>query len=125
MNIECVVPARGTTYFPASSSVSPYPSSCLIRAFHPLTYFPSCVRTKESADVVKAPLIAESPVNIECVVEERKALGTHDMFLAEVLGVSVDGQFLDKKGKFHLKITQPPFKLLVFQLQIHHLADPL
>ena len=51
---------------------------------------------------VKAPGIGESPVCLECKVIRQIPLGTHDMFLAEVLGVSVDGQFLDKKGKFHL-----------------------
>ena len=51
---------------------------------------------------VKAPGIGESPVCLECKVTRQIPLGTHDMFLAEVLGVSVDGQFLDKKGKFHL-----------------------
>ena len=46
---------------------------------------------------VKAPGIGESPVCLECKVTRQIPLGTHDMFLAEVLGVSVDGQFLDKK----------------------------
>ena len=46
--------------------------------------------------------IAESPVCLECRVTERIPLGSHDLFLAEILGVSVDTRYLDEKGKFHL-----------------------
>lgn len=52
-----------------------------------------------------APLIEESPVNIECKVTEMKELGSHHMFLAEVLAVDVDEDYLDDKGKFHLNET--------------------
>ncbi len=51
---------------------------------------------------VKAPGIAESPVHIECKVKEILPLGSHDMFLAEVVGVTVDETYMDKNGKFHL-----------------------
>ena len=52
-----------------------------------------------------APGIEESPVNIECKVTEVRPLGSHDMFIAEVVGVSIDDSFLDKDGKFHLNDT--------------------
>lgn len=52
-----------------------------------------------------APLIEESPVNIECRVTEVKELGSHHMFLAEVLAVDVDESYLDDKGKFLLNDT--------------------
>lgn len=52
-----------------------------------------------------APAIEESPVNIECRVTEVKELGTHHMFLAEVLGVTVDEAYLDENGKFLLNST--------------------
>lgn len=51
---------------------------------------------------IAAPGIAESPVCLECRVAEQLSLGSHDLFLAEILEVSVDGQYLDEKGKFHL-----------------------
>lgn len=51
---------------------------------------------------VGVPGIAESPVNISCRVVEEKPLGSHTMFLARVLGVTVDEALLDEKGKFHL-----------------------
>jgi len=52
---------------------------------------------------VSAPAIAESPVNIECKVRNVLELGSHDMFVAEVMGVTVDEKLLDNKGKFDLR----------------------
>ena len=54
-----------------------------------------------------APMIGESPVNIECVVKERIPLGTHDMFLAEVVAVHADERYIDEKNKFHLEYAEP------------------
>ncbi|MDD4179354.1 MAG: flavin reductase family protein [Candidatus Margulisbacteria bacterium] len=56
---------------------------------------------------VKAPLIKESPLNIECQVVEIKQLGSHDMFLAKVLGIQVEKEFINKKGAFDLQKTEP------------------
>ncbi len=58
--------------------------------------------TPVAATVVKAPLIEESPVSIECRVKQIIPLGTHDMFIAEVVNVAVDEQYLDDKGKFDM-----------------------
>lgn len=54
---------------------------------------------------IHAPGINESPINIECKVEQIISLGSHDMFLAKVVGVTVDDQYIDKQGKFHLNDT--------------------
>lgn len=51
---------------------------------------------------VDAPGIAESPVNLECSVKQVIPLGTHDLFLAEIVGVTVDERYMDEKGTFHL-----------------------
>ena len=51
---------------------------------------------------IKAPGIAESPVNIECRVKKIMPLGSHDMFLAKVTAVQVDESLLDEKGKLDL-----------------------
>ncbi len=56
---------------------------------------------------VSSPIIYESPVNIECSVKDIIPLGTHDMFLAEVVNVSVSEQYLDQSGKFHFNKTNP------------------
>ena len=63
--------------------------------------------TPVASDVVKAPYIKESPVNIECRVTEVKRLGSHDLFLAEVVVVHVDDAYMDEKGAFHLSEANP------------------
>ncbi len=52
---------------------------------------------------VKAPQIAECPVSLECKVKSVTPLGSHDMFLAEILSVNVDEELLDEEGKLHLE----------------------
>jgi len=54
------------------------------------------------ATEIQAPMIKESPVNILCEVVEIKELGSHHMFLAKVVGVYVDGRYMDDHNKFHL-----------------------
>lgn len=62
--------------------------------------------TPEKADkLAYAPLIKESPVNIECKVTEVKELGSHHMFLAEVQAVHVDSTYMTDSGKFELNQT--------------------
>lgn len=51
---------------------------------------------------IHAPGIQESPVNIECRVTEVKPLGSHDLFLAEVTGVTVEDRYLNENGKLEL-----------------------
>ena len=63
--------------------------------------------TPAPAKVVKAPIIAESPVNVECVVKDIIELGSHHMFTAEVVNVSVDDTFLDDTGKFSFANARP------------------
>lgn len=58
--------------------------------------------TKGKAEKVKAPIIEESPVNIECKVKKILELGSHDMFIAEVVNVQISEEYMDERGKFHL-----------------------
>ncbi len=58
--------------------------------------------TPQRADHIPAPLIRESPVNIECQVVDRLNLGSHTMFIARVLAVHVEEAYMDEKGKFDL-----------------------
>lgn len=51
---------------------------------------------------VHAMGIEESPVNMECKITEKRELGSHTMFIAEVVGVTVDDQYMDETGKFHM-----------------------
>lgn len=63
--------------------------------------------TPVPARIVKAPVIAESPVNIECVVKQIIPLGTHDMFMAEVVNIQADEAYIDHKGAFSLAKAGP------------------
>ena len=58
--------------------------------------------TKEKAKFVKCPMIQESPVSVECKVKEVKELGSHHMFIAEVLAINADEQYIDEKGAFDI-----------------------
>lgn len=59
--------------------------------------------TAERASKVSAPTLAQSPVCLECKVVEVKHLGSHDMFLAEIVAVDVDEAYVDESGKLDLK----------------------
>lgn len=63
--------------------------------------------TPVQSDKVKAPCIAESPVNIECRVVKVEKLGSHDLFMAEVVAVHVDEAYMDARGGFHLDDARP------------------
>ena len=65
--------------------------------------FEKCKRTKEEATVVSCPMIAECPVSIECKVTDIVPLGSHDMFMADIVAVNVAEELFDKDGKFHLE----------------------
>lgn len=78
---------------------------CGVRSGRDVDKFREMKLTKEEAEQVNAPMIAESPVNIECRVTECKELGSHHMFLAEVAAVHIDDTYLDEKGKFCLNDT--------------------
>ncbi|GMQ56395.1 flavin reductase family protein [Vallitalea sediminicola] len=80
---------------------------CGVRSGRDINKFKEMNLTIEEAKEVKAPLIAESPVNIECKVKEIIKLGSHDMFMAEVVAVNADEKYLDDNNKFHLDKSNP------------------
>jgi len=59
--------------------------------------------TPAKAACVSCPIVEESPVSIECRVTEVLHLGSHDMFLSEILAVDADDRFFDEKGAFKLE----------------------
>ncbi len=64
--------------------------------------------TPVAASAVKAPLIEESPLSIECIVKEIKALGSHHMFISEVVAVNADDKYIDPhSGVFRLDKALP------------------
>ena len=58
--------------------------------------------TPSPSQIIKAPGIAESPVSLECKVVQTLELGSHDMFIAEVVSTDVDEKYLDENGKLDL-----------------------
>lgn len=58
--------------------------------------------TPQKALAVKAPIVAESPLSIECKVTEVKELGSHDMFIANVVAVDADERYFDASDRFSL-----------------------
>lgn len=75
---------------------------CGVKSGRDIDKFREMKLTPFDSRYIKAPGIKESPVNLECRVKDVIPLGTHDMFLAEILGVTVDDAYMDDKGKFHL-----------------------
>lgn len=75
---------------------------CGVRSGRDVDKFAEMKLTPQPSQKIKAVGIAESPVNIECKVVEIKELGSHHLFLAEVVGVTVEDSYMDEKGKFHL-----------------------
>lgn len=78
---------------------------CGVRSGKDMDKFKETGLTAEASEKVSAMRIAESPVNIECVVKEVKELGSHDMFIAEVVNVAINDEYMDEKGAFHLNDT--------------------
>lgn len=80
---------------------------CGVRSGRDVDKFKEMHLTPDEAQHVKAPLIKESPVNIECRVVKKEELGSHHMFLAEVLAVHVDDAYMDESNRFALEKTKP------------------
>ncbi len=81
---------------------------CGVRSGREYNKFKEMHLTPQQGQVVKAPLIAESPLNIECRVRDILPLGTHDMFLADVVAVDAEDNLIDKAtGAFQLNHAQP------------------
>lgn len=81
---------------------------CGVRSGRDFNKFEEMKLTAGRASVVQAPIIEESPLNIECRVKEILSLGSHDMFIADVVNVKADETFIDKEtGKFSLEDANP------------------
>lgn len=80
---------------------------CGVKSGRDVDKFKELNLTEEKAEHVKAPMIKECPVNIECRVIKKEELGSHHMFLAEVAAVHVDDAFMDETNRFALEKTDP------------------
>ena len=81
---------------------------CGVKSGRDFNKFKELHLTPKPAQIVKAPLIGESPLNIECKVVEVKELGSHDMFIANVVAVDAEEKLIDKStGAFQFNHTGP------------------
>jgi len=76
---------------------------CGVKSGRDVDKFNAMKLTAEKASKVDVPLIGESPVNIECVVKDSVDLGSHVMFMGEVVAVNIDEKLLDKNGRLCLE----------------------
>lgn len=75
---------------------------CGVRSGRDMDKFKEAGITPGKAEVVAAPIVEEAPVSIECKVVDIRPLGSHDMFLAEVVNVLVDAKYIDKDDKLDM-----------------------
>lgn len=81
---------------------------CGVRSGKDYNKFEEMKLTPEKAKIVSAPIIEESPLCIECRVKEIISLGSHDMFIADVVNVKADDKYLNMdSGKFELSTANP------------------
>lgn len=81
---------------------------CGVRSGRDCKKFEEMLLTAGKASVVSAPIVEESPLNIECRVKEIISLGSHDMFIAEVLHIKADDKYFDEtSGKWSLENAAP------------------
>ena len=76
---------------------------CGVRSGREMDKLAAAGLTVEPAQEVAAPVIAQSPLALECRVKQIIPLGSHDMFLAEIVAVDVEEKLLDEAGKLHLE----------------------
>ncbi len=62
---------------------------------------------KVAGECVKAPLIEQSPINLECKVRKVESFGTHDVFMADVVAVHANEEYMDEHGKFNFSLANP------------------
>lgn len=81
---------------------------CGVRSGKDFSKFDEMKLTPGKASIVQVPIIEESPLNIECRVREILSLGSHDMFIADVVNVKADEKYIDPEtGKFSLESAKP------------------
>ena len=75
---------------------------CGVKSGRDVDKFKEMKLTKEKANIISVPLIKESPVSVECKVKEIVPLGSHDMFVAEIVAIDADEKYIDEKGAFDM-----------------------
>lgn len=78
---------------------------CGVKSGRDIDKFKEMKLTPYPASQVKCPIIAESPLSLECKVRQIMPLGSHDMFIADVVAVDVSEEYINEAGKFELNNT--------------------
>lgn len=86
-----------------TSSMSRITDFCGMKSGAKVDKIAHCGLELVPASIVQAPILAQCPVSLECQVTEVKHLGTHSMFLANIVAVQVEEKYLDSKGKLNLQ----------------------
>lgn len=76
---------------------------CGVRSGKDMDKFKVMNLTRQDANEVKCPIIGESPVALECRVTDIVELGSHDMFIADIVAVDVAEKLIDEKGRLALE----------------------
>ena len=76
---------------------------CGVKSGRDVDKFKELKLNEFKSEFMDTPAIEESPVNIYCKVKKVEKLGSHDMFIAQVVGVTVDDKYMDERGRFDLK----------------------
>lgn len=76
---------------------------CGVRSGRDINKIEHCGFHLEQSNIITAPIITECPVSLECRITEAKELGSHTMFLAEIVGIDVNEAYIDSKGKLNLQ----------------------
>lgn len=90
INLPCAAVAKAVDY-------------CGVKSGREVDKFQLTGLKPEPSAAVAAPSIAQCPVSLECKVRQVMPLGSHDMFLAEIVAVGVEEQYIDEKGALHLE----------------------
>lgn len=80
---------------------------CGVKSGREVDKFKEMKLTPLKASIVNAPMIGESPINLECKVKDIIPLGSHHMFLAEVVATHADEKYMDDNKRFHLEQAKP------------------
>lgn len=79
---------------------------CGVKSGRDFDKFKECNFTKVQGEKVNAPLVGEAPLSLECKVIEIKELGSHHMFIAEIVSTTVDDKYLDENDSFDLNSAE-------------------
>lgn len=80
---------------------------CGVRSGKDVDKFEKCGLVREEAEEISCSMLSASPVNIECRVTEKRDLGSHTMFIAQVLSVHVDDMYVSDNGRFSFEKSKP------------------